>query len=261
MANQVLIVAGESAARASAEIARSLQFTPVVAMSEEEAVRLLDQQRFSLIVSGPEAARHLRAVIEKKQPTARLLELPEVNGDDTAIRLLMLRFLGTRGEDLRFSAEERYRFLSTILESFTTTLDLKEVLRRIVTITREEFHADRAWLIRPVTQEAEFAKIIFSVSSPECGENSDTGPVPLSGSRALIKRAMEAQHPVVVREGDAELDPVLAQRFLLRSQIVQILRPADDQPWAFGLHQCSGAREWTREEIDLFNEIGRYATL
>ena len=130
---------------------------------------------------------------------------------DTAIRRLMLRFLGRRGEDQRFSAEERYRFLTTILESFTTTLDLKEVLRRIVTITREEFHADRAWLIRPVTEETEFAKVIFSVTAPECGvENSDVGPVPLSGSRALIKRAMEAPHPVAVKEGDAE------QRFVIQ---------------------------------------------
>src|SRR5688572_27686682 len=34
-----------------------------------------------------------------------------------------------------FSTEERYRVLTTILESFITTLDLQEVLRRIVTIT------------------------------------------------------------------------------------------------------------------------------
>ncbi|HEV8659561.1 MAG TPA: ATP-binding protein [Thermoanaerobaculia bacterium] len=263
MPNQVLILAGETAARASAETARSLQFTPVVAKSEDEAVRLLDQQRFSLIaVSGAPVTRRLRDAAETKQPTARILELPDANGDDTTIRRLMLRCLGRRGEDMRFSAEERYRFLSTILESFTTTLDLKEVLRRIVTITSEEFHADRAWLIRPVTEETEFAKIVFAVTSPECGEeNSEMGPVPMGGSRALIKRAIETPRPVVVMEGDPELDPLLAERFRVRSQLVQILRPADDEPWAFGLHQCRSAREWTPEEIDLFNEIGRYATL
>src|SRR6266508_3456063 len=200
MVNQVLILAGEPAARASAEIARSLQFTPVVATSEEEAVRLLDQQRFSLIaVSGAPATRRLRDAAETKQPTARVLQLPDANGDDTTIRRLMLRYLGRRGEDMRFSAEERYRFLSTILESFTTTLDLKEVLRRIVTVTREEVHADRAWLIRPVTEETEFAKIVFSVTAPECGEeNSDMGAVPMGGSRALIRRAIETPRPVVV---------------------------------------------------------------
>ena len=38
MPNQVLIVAGENAARTPAEVARSLRFTPVVTGSEEEAV-------------------------------------------------------------------------------------------------------------------------------------------------------------------------------------------------------------------------------
>ncbi|HSP15541.1 MAG TPA: GAF domain-containing protein [Thermoanaerobaculia bacterium] len=263
MPNHVLIVAGETAARASAEVARSLQFTPVIASSEEEALELLDQERFSLIaVSGAPASRKLRDKAGVKQPTARLLELP--NGDNSAstIRRLMLRYLGRRGEDVRIQVEERYRFLSAVLESFTATLDLKEVLRRIVTVTREEFRADRAWLLRPVTEETEFAKIIFSVSAPEWTDDpTDTAPVSLAQSHALIRRAIETPRPVAVREGDAELDPALAARFRIRSQMVQILRPAGDEPWAFGLQQCSEPREWTEEEIDLFNEIGRYATI
>ncbi|HEX9160975.1 MAG TPA: ATP-binding protein [Thermoanaerobaculia bacterium] len=262
MPNHVLIVAGESAARTSAEVARSLHFTPIVATSEEEAVRLLDQQPFTLIALADPVSRRLRAAAEAKQPRARVVELPEANGDDTAVRRQMLRHLGRRGDDLRFSAEERYRFLSTILESFTTTLDLKEVLRRIVTVTREEFRADRAWLIRPVTLDAEFAKVVFSVSAPEyAGRDNDNVPLPLARSRNLIRRALETPHPVVAKEGDAELDPELSSRFGMRSQLVQILRPASEEPWAFGLHQCSAARKWTDEEIDLFNEIGRYATL
>ncbi len=264
MPNQVLIVAGEMAAQASAaEIARSLQFTPVVAASEDEALRLLDQQNFSLIaVSGAPASRKLRAKAETMQPTARVLELPDPNGDDTTIRRLMLRYLGRRSEDSRIPAGQRYRFLSTVLESFTATLDLREVLRRIVTVTREEFHADRAWLLRPVTEESEFAKIIFSVASPESGDPSEeNAPVPLAGSQSLIRRAIDTPHPVVVLEGDPDLDPELAARFRIRSQMVQILRPAGDEPWAFGLHQCTEPRIWSEEEIGLFNEIGRYATI
>ena len=263
MPNQVLIVAGDAAARASAEVARSLHFTAVVAQTEEEAIRLLDQQPFSFIaVSGNAASERLRQLAQTRQPAARVLELPDGNGDDTAVRRLMLRHLGRRGDDLRFSTEERFRFLSTILESFTATLDLREVLRRIVTITREEFRADRAWLLRPVTEQAEFAKIIFSVSSPAMGEApAGTGPIALADSQNLIRRAMATPRPVVVMEGDPDLDPELASRFGVRSQVVQILRPTGEEPWAFGLHQCTTTRQWTEEEIDLFNEIGRYATL
>ena len=264
MPRQILIVAGEVAARAPADIARSLEFTPVVAGSESEAFRLLDEQAFSLVaVSGASAWQRLRAVAETRQPLARVLQLPDPNGDDTAVRRLMLRYLDrSRGEGLRLTSEERYRFLSTILEAFTATLDLREVLRRIVTITREEFHADRAWLLRPVTEKSEFAKVVFSVTAPECAvDMADSGPIPLTRSQDLIRRALETPRPVVVKEGEVDLDPELARRFEVKSQIVQLLRPAEDEPWAFGMHQCTAARDWTAEEIDLFNEIGRYATL
>jgi PAS domain S-box-containing protein len=157
--------------------------------------------------------------------------------------------------------EERYRFLSAVLESFTATLDFREVVRRIVTTTREEFGADAAWLLHPVGEKSEFAKIVFSVTAPDAGfETGETSEIPLTNSRALIRRATELSRPVVVKEGDPELDRELAGRFQVGSEIVQILKPRDDEPWAFGLHQTS-VRNWTADEVSLFAEVGRYATL
>ena len=267
MLNQVLIVAGETAARIPADVARSLRFTPVIAGSEQEAVDLLDRQRFSLIaVSGANGWQRLREAAESKQPMARVLELPDAVGDEPLIRRLMVRYLepahaeGSNGEP-RFSVE-RYRFLSNILESFTGTLELREVLRRILTITREEFGADRAWLLHPVHEQAEYAKVAFSVSAPgQEGDLNDKGPVPLAEAQGLIRRAMESPRPIVVMEGDPDLESELARRFQVKSQIVQVLRPREEEPWAFGMHSCEERRVWTDEEISLFGEIGRYATL
>ncbi|HEX7832512.1 MAG TPA: ATP-binding protein [Thermoanaerobaculia bacterium] len=267
MANHVLIVAGEHTARASAEVARSLRFTPVVAHSEQEAVELLDRERFRLIaVSGSSAWQRVRDAAEARQPMARVLELPELAGDDAMIRRLMTRYLAPASSDrARFTTEERYRFLSSILETFTTTLELREVLRRIVAVTREEFGADRAWLLHPVHEQAEFAKVAFATFDPNLGGNGDgpstKGPVPLARSQALIRRGMESERPIITMPGDPDLDPELAERFQIKSALIQILRPREDEPWAFGLHDCSQARDWTEEEISLFAEIGRYATL
>ena len=263
MVNQVLIVAAEHAARTPAEVARSLKFTPVIAGSEQEAVELLDRHRFRLIaVSGASAWRRLRDAAESKQPMARVLELPDLTHDDAAIRNLMVRYLEPNGSDrARFTAEERYRFLSGILESFTGTLDLREVLRRIVTVTREELGADRAWLLHPVNEQAEFAKVAFATSAPGVeGDMADKGPVSLTRSQGLIRRAMESPRPVIVTTGDADLDPELAARFDIHTAVVQLLRPREGEPWAFGLHARS-ERQWTEEELTLFGEIGRYATL
>ena len=262
MLNQVLIVAAEHAARTPAEVVRSLRFTPVVTGSEQEAVELLDRHHFRLIaVAAGSAWRRLRDAAESKQPMARVLELPDPAHDDNAIRSLMVRYLEPNGPDRSpFSSEERYRFLSGILESFTGTLDLREVLRRIVTVTREELAADRAWLLHPVNEQAEFAKVAFATSSSDVEELSDKGPVPLERARPLIRRAMESAQPVVVQAGDPDLDADLAARFDIRSALVQVLRPREGEPWAFGLHSTTD-RSWTDEEVSLFREIGRYGAL
>jgi PAS domain S-box-containing protein len=264
MSNQVLIVAAEAVARMPAEIARSLHCTPVIAGDADEAVTLLDGQQFNLIaVSGSAAWQRVRDAAESKQPMARVLELPEINSNDSALRQLMIRYLDRPSPEERpIFSEGRYRFLSSVLESFTATLDLREVLRRIVRITRQELKADRAWLLHPVSDQSEYAKVVFSDSAPGYEASIDErGPVSLHRSRALISRAMESPRPVVVLEGDEELDTELARRHQVRSEMMQILRPREDEPWAFGMHQCSSRRIWTDEEILLFGEIGRYATL
>ncbi|MEA2336985.1 MAG: hypothetical protein QOE82_992, partial [Thermoanaerobaculia bacterium] len=264
MTNQVLIVASEEAAKAPAEVAASLSFTPVVTGSEQEALDLLNRQTFSLIaVSVGDDWQRVRDEAERKQPSARLLELPETNGDDGAVRRLMIRYLDRRSRPQNLSSEERYRFLSSILESFTGTLELKEVLRRIVSITRQEFGADRAWLLHPVNENAEVANVRFAVSAPEFAIEPDESASSLSlkNSKNLIRRLLDASRPIVISEGDPDLDAEHAERFQVRCEIIQVLRPRDDEPWAFGLHQCSSERQWSDEEVSLFAEIGRYATL
>src|SRR5947208_1220758 len=120
MSEQILIVAAETVAKAPAEVASSLCFTPVVTSSEEEAVDLLDRENFTLIaVSGRPAWQRLRDEAERKQPRARVLELPESGSDDAAMRRLMIRYLDRRERPLLDAPAERYQFLSRILESFT----------------------------------------------------------------------------------------------------------------------------------------------
>ena len=46
----------------------------------------------------------------------------------------------------------------------------------------------------------------------------------------------------------------------MRSEMLMALRPKGDRPYLFGLHQCSRARTWTKEEQRLFEEIGHRLT-
>ena len=262
MANQVLIVAPEGAARTSSDAAISLNFSPVVASTEPEALARLEEQQFVLIaVSGGAAWQKVREAAMRTQPMARLLELPEPKGDEGMVRQLMTRYLGHRAEPARSESENRFPFLSRVLESFTATLDLKEVLRRIVTVTREEFQADGAWLLNPIHENAALAKIRFSVLGPSCPEPaSPAESIPLGSSQRLIHRLLEAKEPIAVMTGDADV-ALAQQQFGVQSQLIQLLRPNDDEPWAFGMHSCTTLRKWTAAEVSLFSEIGRYATL
>ena len=260
MSNQVLIVATEPVARTPASVALALRLEPVIASTEEEAIALIDAQSFSLVAVGDDATwQRMREVVEARQPTARVLRLPEPNVDPSAVRRLLTRYMEPAQRETMHFSEARYHFLARILESFTATLDLREVARRIVTMTREEFAADRAYLLQGVTEESEFGKVSFACAAPGVEEITDT-VIPLRRSQNLIRRAMESPLPVPVMEDDPDLDPDHIQRFGVRSELVQILRPHDGEPWALGMTQ-SARREWSHEEIVLFGEIGRYATL
>src|SRR5436305_1211355 len=258
MSEQILIVAAERAAKAPAEVASSLSFTPIVTSSEQEALELIEHQNFSLIaVSGRPAWQRVRDEAERKQPAVRVVELPENGSDDADVRRLMIPYLNRRR---RTPSEQRYQFLSQILESFTGTLELNEVLRRIVTRTMEEFGADRALLVHPVSETATGANVRFVANAPHI-QPAYEADKPVVVTPALIRRALESDRPLVVVDSDPDVDVELLQRYEVKSAMFQILRPRDDDAWSFALHQCTYRRQWTEEEISLFAEIGRYATL
>jgi len=160
----------------------------------------------------------------------------------------------------QWSPEERSRFLSSILESFAGTLDLDEVLRRIANTTLEQFGADRVVLVHPIFEEATTANIRFAITASHIPIVMEPN-TPAVLSRPMMRRALHSPTPIVVLEGDPDSNVELARRYQVRSALLQILRPHDDDPWAFVMHQCTERREWTEEEISLFAEIGRYATL
>ena len=147
-----------------------------------------------------------------------------------------------------------------ILESFAGTLDLKEVLRRIATITLEQFGADRVLLLHPIVENASTSNVRFAVTAPHIPIGIDDS-APAALTPAIIRRALASPRPIVVLEGDHDANAELQKRFMVRSALLQILRPTDEDPWAFAMHQCTDRREWSEEEITLFGEIGRYATL
>ena len=62
-----------------------------------------------------------------------------------------------------------------------------------------------------------------------------------------VKFGPDAEHP---------LPTDVTETFDIKSYMSMALHPKVGKPWQFGIHQCSHARVWTREEEQLLREIG-----
>lgn len=164
----------------------------------------------------------------------------------------------------RFSGFElsELGMLARVLESFTETLDLDEVLRRVVRITLEEFGADRAWILEPVDLTSEYARVACEVTRPGQEGAMRTGEsIPLADSRGFITRVEAAGAPLESTPDTPDIDGAVLRKFNVQSQLIQIITTRDGNKWAFGLHQCDRARRWSDSEKRLFGAVGRYAAV
>jgi PAS domain S-box-containing protein len=163
----------------------------------------------------------------------------------------------------RKRAEEMHRAHLRFLESMDqvnraiqATDDLEQMMGDVLDV----FLCDRAWLVYPCDPEAAtwcaamertrpeypgaFALGVELPVDPEVVRTFQT----LRSSGSPVRFGPTAEHP---------LPADVANRFHIQSQLVMAVYPKGDRPYAFGLHQCSSARVWTREEERLFQEIGR----
>src|SRR3989442_10938629 len=83
--------------------------------------------------------------------------------------------------------------------------------------------------------------------------------LPVDPEAAGVLRTVRASSgPVRFGPGSPHPLPAeMAKRLGIQSRIVMALYPKGDQPYMFGLSQCSYPRIWTPQEQFLFQEIGR----
>jgi two-component system sensor histidine kinase EvgS len=71
-----------------------------------------------------------------------------------------------------------------------------------------------------------------------------------------MREALESDDPLIYTAGTEQ--PIsTAEQFGVQSQMFVPVYPKLGKPWVFGMHQCSYARIWTKEEKNLFKEISR----
>ena len=180
------------------------------------------------------------------------------------------RFLGYRGvgrditERKRAEAERRsyLRFLESmdrIHRAMQATNDLGAMTSAVLGTVLDLFDCDRAWVLRPCDPQSVSWRAVMERTRPEY-----PGAFPLgtdlptdAGIVELFRAARATDGPVLLgRNYELSLPGHLAERFTIRSAMAMAIRPKFEQPYLFGLHQCSHARVWTEDEQRLFREIG-----
>jgi PAS domain S-box-containing protein len=150
--------------------------------------------------------------------------------------------------------------MDRINRAMQASTDPEQLLSGVLDAVLEVFDSDRAWLIHPCDPEAPSWRVVMEQTRPEFpGAYAANEAIPTSPRmEAAFRRALEA--PGAAQYGpdhECPVPPSVADRFGVRSVIAMAIRPKADNPYLFGLHQCSAPRVWTAQEERLFVEIGR----
>ncbi|HET7379638.1 MAG TPA: PAS domain S-box protein [Gaiellales bacterium] len=169
----------------------------------------------------------------------------------------------------RKAAAEEHRAYLWFLESMDRinramqgTHDVERMMSDVLEVVLEVFACDRAWLLYPCDPLTASWRVVMERTRPEFPGAFAVGTdLPIDrGVAAVFAAARASEGALLFGPGhELRLSSVI-ERFTIRSQMAMALHPKADQPYLFGVHQCSHARRWTAQEERLFREIGRRLT-
>ena len=165
-----------------------------------------------------------------------------------------------RAEDERQARRWGVESMDRVHRAIQGANDLEPMMSDVLDATLSIFDCDRAWLVYPCDSEAPSHSVKMQRTRPEFPGRYRVGiELPMDRQTAAVLRTVRASSGPVRfgPDGDYPLAPDLAKSLGIQSRIVMALYPKGDQPYMFGLSQCSYPRIWTTQEELLFQAIGR----
>jgi PAS domain S-box-containing protein len=188
--------------------------------------------------------------------SARVLE---VDGDACVLTVIH-DVTARRGMEAERKARARLiETQSRANQAIASAGDLDGMLRQVLEIVFTELACDRAWLLRPCDPEAATFSVPMEVARPEYPGAGTRGvqiamPADLA---ADLREALVAGAPITFVNGTSRpVNRTSAERLGVRSTMLMALPTKAGEAWAFGVHQCSYARTWTDDEVELFASVG-----
>ncbi|MBI5294018.1 MAG: GAF domain-containing protein [Chloroflexi bacterium] len=166
----------------------------------------------------------------------------------------------TQGKPENLAHPHFFEKMDRVNRAMQGKTDLEQVMKDVLDALLTVFDCDRAWLVYPCDPAYPTWQVSMERTRPEYPSVLPIGvELPLDPVGAQVYSILR-EHDVPVQFGPGGEHPVpheMAEGFNVRSFIAMALYPKIGKPWSFGLHQCSHARIWNREEERLFQEIGR----
>ncbi len=147
--------------------------------------------------------------------------------------------------------------LEVVNQAISADTEVNHIIDDVIGAVFLIFECDRIWLFHPCDPNAPTFRVLAEKNKAEYPGAFVSGQeLPVTPEAAeVIRKALEADSPIVFNpESGNKLDDVALQ-FSVRSQIIMAIHPRQGRPWMFGMHQCSHARVWTKNEQVLFKEI------
>ena len=150
--------------------------------------------------------------------------------------------------------------LDKINRSMQGPQNLDQMLKNTLDEVLSIFDCDRAYLLFPCDPNAKTWTTPMERNNPDYPGVYEMGiELPMDSEMAqTLKILLESNEPVKFASGTKyDLPPKISERFGVKSVMAMAIYPKIGKPWHFGIQQCSYARNWSNQEEELFEEIGR----
>ncbi|GAB4518316.1 MAG: hypothetical protein Tsb0020_36920 [Haliangiales bacterium] len=137
--------------------------------------------------------------------------------------------------------------------------DLDELFGAALGVLCAVLECDRACLLHPCRPNARFLEVVAvesTIASPMMTERGQNLTVDLELAQTLAK-LLARNAPVTFGDGNEQHLTSLAEAFGGQSEMWRALRVRTGEPWLLGVQQCRGARRWSVEERQLFDDAAR----
>jgi len=151
--------------------------------------------------------------------------------------------------------------LATLGKAINEAQNMAKMMDNVMKVTFSVFKCDRAWLLYPCDPNAPSWRVPIEITTPEYpGANILNTDIPMDPTVSENMRdSLSTNGPIAFGPNYEHKVALMAiKQFSIQSQICMAIYPKLGKPWLFGLHQCSYARVWSENELNLFRDFGQH---